>query len=118
MYWSGLPMVEIEHEVFDIEDLFLSGKDKKTKIIITIEGKGDFKAFITPVTYGQIKRLRTTDENEMADYVLQNHFFKADESKLSVDELDLLPAGVLKGVVETIMDLSGLNISDDDIKRF
>ena len=110
--------MEIEHEVLDIEDLFLSGKDKKTKIIITIEGRGDFKAYVTPVTYGQIKRLRTTDENEIADYVLQNHFFKADETKLTIGELDLLPAGVLKGVVETIMDLSGLNITGEDIKRF
>lgn len=112
-------MVEIEHEVLDIEDLFLTGKDKKTQIIITLEGKGEFKAYITPVTYGQIKKLgRTTDENEIADYVLQNHFFKADESKLTVEELDLLPAGILKGVVETIMDLSGLNISNEDIKTF
>lgn len=112
-------MVEIEHEVLDIEDLFLTGKDKKTQIIITLEGKGEFKAYITPVTYGQIKKLgRTTDENEIADYVLQNHFFKADESNLTVEELDLLPAGILKGVVETIMDLSGLNISNEDIKTF
>ena len=50
-------MVEIEHEVLDIEDLFLTGKDKKTQIIITLEGKGEFKAYITPVTYGQIKKL-------------------------------------------------------------
>ena len=111
-------MVEIEHEAMDIEELFLTGKDKKTEIIITIEGRGDFKAFITPVTYGQIKKIQAKDENEIADYVLQNHFFKADESKLTVEELDLLPAGVLKGVVETIMDVSGLNITDKDIKRF
>lgn len=112
-------MVEIEHEVLDIEELFLSGKDKKTQIIITIEGRGDFKAYVTPVTYGQIKKMgRTSDENEIADYVLQNHFFKMSESKFTVEELDLLPAGVLKAVVETIMDLSGLNITEEDIKRF
>ena len=112
-------MVEIEHEVLDIEDLFLKDKNEKTQIIITIEDRGDFKAYITPVTYGQLKNLgRSTDENEIADYVLQNHFFKADKTKLSIDELNMLPAGVLKGVVETIMDISGLNITEEDIKRF
>ena len=111
-------MVEIEHEVMDIEDLFLTGKEKKTQIIITIQGRGDFKAYVTPVTYGQIKKLQTRDENEIADYVLRNHFFKADESKLTSEELDLLPAGILKSVVETIMDISGLNITEEDIKRF
>lgn len=110
--------VEIEHEVLDIEDLFLQGKDKKTQIIITIEGRGDFKAYVTPVTYGQIKGLRTTDETEIADYVLQNHFFKSDETTFTVEELDILPVGVLKEVVQTIMALSGLNISEDDVKTF
>jgi hypothetical protein len=40
------------------------------------------------------------------------------EETFTVDELNLLPAGVLKGVVETIMKLSGLNIKDEDIKVF
>ena len=112
-------MVEIEHEVMDIEDLFLTGKDKKTQIIITIEGKGDFKAYVTPVTYGQVKKLeRTSDESEIVDYILKNHFFKSNETNFTTDEIDLLPAGVLKGVAETIMELSGLNITNDDIKTF
>lgn len=110
--------MEIEHEVLDIEDLFLTGKDKKTNIIITVEGRGDFKALITPVTYGQIKKLQTTDENEIADYVLKNHFFKPKGTGFTEEELDLLPAGILKAVVETIMDISGLNITDKDIKTF
>ena len=110
--------MEIEHEVLDIEDLFLTGKDKKTTIRITIEGRGEFQALVTPVTYGQVKKLGQTSENEVADYVLTNHFFKMNEETFTVDELNLLPAGVLKGVVETIMKLSGLNITDEDIKVF
>lgn len=111
-------MVEIEHEVMDIEDLFITGKDKKTGIIITIEDRGEFQAYITPVTYGQIKRLDNMTENEIADYVLTNHFFKTNGENLTESELELLPAGVLKGVVETIMKLSGLDITSDDIKTF
>lgn len=110
--------MEIEHEVLDIEDLFLTGKDKKTTIRITIEGRGEFQALITPVTYGQVKKLGRTSENEVADYVLTNHFFKMNEETFTVEELNLLPAGVLKGVVEVIMKLSGLNITDEDIKVF
>ena len=111
-------MVEIEHEAMNIEDLFLTGKDKKTKIIITIEGKGDFQAQITPVTYGQIKNLDSMSEEEVAVYVLTNHFFKMDNTKFTSKELDYLPAGVLKSVAETIMDLSGLGITSEDIRVF
>ena len=110
--------MEIEHEVLDIEDLFLSGKDKKTKIIITLPGKGDFKAYITPVSYGQVKKLDKMSEEEITEYVLTNHFFKGSGEKLSASELELLPAGVLKGVAETIMDLSGLNTTNDNIRVF
>lgn len=111
-------MVEIEHEVMDIEDMFLKGKDNKTKIIISLEGKGDFQAYITPVTYGQVKKLDKMNEEEVADYVLTNHFFKSNGDTLSSSELELLPAGVLKGVAETIMDLSGLNTTNDNIRVF
>jgi hypothetical protein len=110
--------MEIEHEVLDIEDLFLSGKDKKTKIIITLPGKGDFQAYVTPVSYGQVKKLDRMSEEEIADYVLTNHFFKSNGDNLSASELELLPAGVLKGVAETIMDLSGLNTTNDNIRVF
>ena len=110
--------MEIEHEVMDIEDLFLTGKDKKTEIIITIEGRGDFKALVTPVTYGQVKKLETTDEAEITEYVLTNHFFKPNGDKLTSKELDMLPAGVLKSVSDVIMELSGLKISDEDIQVF
>ena len=111
--------MEIEHEVFDIEELFIEGKDKITQIRITIDNR-EFKAYVEAVTYGELKKMgRTTDENEIADYVLQNHFFRNENGdKFAVDELDLLPAGVLKGVVEAIMDLSGLNITEEDIKTF
>jgi len=40
------------------------------------------------------------------------------EETFTVDELNILPAGVLKGVVEVIMKLSGLNITDKDIEVF
>ncbi len=111
-------MVEIQHETMDIEDLFITGKDKKTEIIITIQGKGDFKALVTPVTYGQVKQLDKMSEEEVGDYVLTNHFFKSNESKFTKEELDLLPAGVLKAVSQTIMELSGLDISNEDIQVF
>ena len=112
--------MEIEHEVLSIEELFLEGKDTNMRIIITIQNRGDFEAYVTPVTYGQIKKMqRTSDENEIADYVLQNHFFKNKQGdSFTVEELNLLPAGVLKGVVEKIMDISGLNLTDEDIRTF
>ena len=111
--------MEIEHEVFDIEELFLDGKDNKTPITITV-GERNFRAYVTPVTYGEIKQIeRGKDENEIADYVLQNHFFKAkDKTPFTVKQLDILPGGVLKGVVDAIMEISGLNISQEDIKTF
>ena len=111
-------MVEIEHEVMDIEDLFLTGKDKKTEIIITINGRGEFKALVTPVSYGEIKKLDKMSEEEIANYVLTNHFFKPNGENLTSSELDLLPAGILKAVSETIMKLSGLDISNEDIQVF
>ena len=111
-------MVEIQHEEMDIEDLFINEKDKKIKIIISIEDRGDFRAYVTPVTYGQVKQLSRMNEDQVSDYVLTNHFFKSNEDLFSAKELDLLPAGVLKGVVETIMDLSGLNITNEDIQVF
>lgn len=111
--------MEIVHEVMDIEDLFIKGKDNKVQIILTIEGKGDFKAYVSPVTYGQIKNIEnTTDEVAIASYVLSNHFFKGNGEAFTKKELDYLPAGVLKAVVSTIMDISGLNISDEDIRVF
>ena len=111
--------MEIEHEVFDIEDLFIEGKDKITQIKITIDNK-QFKAYVEAVTYGELKKMeRTTDEKEIVDYILQNHFFRNENGdKFTIEELNLLPAGVLKGVVEAIMDLSGLNITEEDIKTF
>ena len=98
---------------------FLEGKDNKTPITITV-GERNFRAYVTPVTYGEIKQIeRGKDENEIADYVLQNHFFKAkDKTPFTVKQLDILPGGVLKGVVEAIMEISGLKISQEDIKTF
>ena len=112
--------MEIEHEVLSIEDLFLDGKDTNMRILITIPNRGDFEAYVTPVTYGQIKKMtRTSDENEIADYVLQKHFFRNKQGDpFTVKELNLLPAGVLKGVVNTIMEISGLNLTDEDIRTF
>ena len=111
-------MVEIQHEEMSIEDLFITGKDTKTKIIITLPDRGDFSAYITPVTYGQVKKLDKMSEEEITEYVLTNHFFKPNGESLSSSELDLLPAGILKAVSETIMKLSGLDISNEDIQVF
>lgn len=110
-------MVEIEHEEMNIEDLFVHDKDDKIKIGIHLK-RGDFTAYITPVTYGEIKKLQGMDEQEITDYVLSNHFFKPNGENLIQKELDLLPVGVLKGVAETIMELSGLNITNEDIQVF
>jgi hypothetical protein len=110
-------MVEIEHEEMNIEDLFIHEKDEKIKICIKLK-RGDFTAYITPVTYGEIKKLQGMDEQEITDYVLSNHFFKPNGENLIQKELDLLPVGVLKGVAETIMELSGLNITNEDIQVF
>jgi hypothetical protein len=110
--------MEIEHEELGIEDLFLTDKDDKIKIIITIEDRGDFKAYVTPVSYGEIKKIERASEVEIADYVLTNHFFKGNEERFTSKELELLPAGVLRSVAEKIMELSGLNISNEDIKTF
>lgn len=111
-------MVEIEHEVMDIEELFITGKDKKTRIVISIEDRGDFQAYITPVAYGQIKKLGRMEEEEIADYVLTHHFFKTNGETLTTNELELLPAGVLKSVTEKIMDISGMGITNEDIRVF
>ena len=51
--------MEIEHEELGIEDLFLQDKDDKIEILITIEGIGKFKAYVTPVAYGDIKKIET-----------------------------------------------------------
>lgn len=110
--------MEIEHEVLGIEELFLSDKDDKIPILIKVEDTGEFKAHITPVSYGQIKKIERKPEEEIAEYILTNHFFKSDESKFTNEELDLLPGGVLKGVVEKIMALSGMDISHEEIKSF
>lgn len=111
-------MVEIKHEEMSIEDLFITEKDQKIKIIISIENRGDFRAYVTPVTYGQTKKLNRMSDDQIAEYVLTNHFFKSDGNLFTSEELELLPAGVLKGVSETIMELSGLNISNEDIQVF
>ena len=110
-------MVEIEHEEMNIEDLFIHDKDDKIKIRISLS-QGDFRAYVTVVTYGQTKQLDRMNEDQVAEYILTNHFFKGDKQPFSAKELELLPAGVLKGVVETIMTLSGLDISNDDIQVF
>ena len=110
--------MEIEHEELGIEDLFLQDKDDKIEILITIEGIGKFKAYVTPVAYGDIKKIERKSEDESAEYVLTNHLFKGNGEQFTSKELELLPAGVLKGVSEKIMDLSGMNISNEDIKTF
>ena len=51
--------MEIEHEELGIEDLFLQDKDEKIEILITIPDRGKFKAYVTPVTYGQEIRGRS-----------------------------------------------------------
>jgi hypothetical protein len=110
-------MVEIQHEEMGIEDLFIQDKDEKIKIRITLD-QGDFRAYVTVITYGQAKQLDRMNEDQVADYILTNHFFKGNEQPFSAKELELLPAGVLKGVVETIMKLSGLDITEEDIQVF
>ena len=110
--------MEIEHEVLGIEELFLEGKDKKVDVIIDIPDRGRFKAIVEPVTYGQVKKMERWSEKEIEDYILSNHLYKADGENLTNAELDLLPAGVLKAIAEKIMSLSGLDLSDEDVKRF
>ena len=109
--------MEIEREERGIEDLFLQDKDEKIKIGIPLDNE-DFYAYVTVVTYGQSKQLERMNEEQIADYILTNHFFKGNKEPFSAKELELLPPGVLKGVVEIIVELSGFNVTSEDIQVF
>lgn len=109
--------MKIESEIYDIEDLLLADEDDKTELLIPINGK-KYRMLISKVNYGEIKKIERFSDEEKANKILQNHLFNGKGESIGGDLINKFPVGLIKLISDEILEISGMNISKEDIEDF
>ena len=110
--------INLEHEELNLEDLIIMGDDKKIPIEIEFPtGTGEMvkaKALIKQLTMGELDDVKVINDNPFAAnlLVLELALFKSNGENFSIDELKLLPIGVVNAIAAKVMEISGVNLEE------
>lgn len=108
----------------NLEDLLILGDDKKIPIEITFPkpdgGKVKAKALIKQLTLKELDSLQLNNPNgfETNIVILERALFKQNGEHFKRDELLTLPLGVVNGISEKIMEVSGVEIDGQRLRDF
>ena len=120
---NGEDIVELDGEL-NLEELIILGDEKKIPITITFpttEGKRiKAKAYVKQLTLKELDNIQNYRNNLLKSnlYILEKALFKQDGSNFTKEELLVLPIGVVNAIGEKIMELSGVDLPDLDVKDF
>jgi len=110
--------INLSHEELNLEDLIIMGDDKKIPIEIEFPmPNGDMvkaKALIKQLTMGELDDVKVVNDNPFAAnlLVLELALFKSNGEHFSIDELKLLPIGVVNAIAAKVMEISGVNLEE------
>ena len=110
--------IKLDHEELNLEDLIIMGDDKKIPIEIEFPtGTGEMvkaKALIKQLTMGELDDVKVINDNPFAAnlLVLELALFKSNGEHFGIDELKLLPIGVVNVIAAKIMEISGVNLEE------
>lgn len=110
--------MDIEFEHRGIEELLTSDNDEFIPVTVTLKGKGEFLAYITPLKYGDLPRDTNMDDYKMGQKVLLEHIFKSDKTPFKASELEKLPIGWVSEFVGAIKQISGFEEDEKTVKDF
>ena len=125
-----LPMTQFDDDInlkvdeFDLEDLIILGDDKKIPIHITFprtDGtKVKAKALIKQLTLKELDNLRITgtDVWETNIIILQRALFKTNGENFNEEEISVLPVGVVNAISNKILELSGVEFTNQQLRDF
>ena len=119
-----LKRVEVEAEEVPLEDLIILGNNKKIPIHIMFPqedgSKQKSKAFVKQLTLKELEGLNFNGKNmsSLNRKILQKAFFKTTGENFSIAELNALPVGVVNAVSTTILELSGVDTNNNQLKDF
>ena len=115
-------IIKLDHEELNLEDLIIMGDDKKIPIEVefpTADGKMvKARALIKQLTMGELDDVKLINDNPFAAnlLVLELALFKSNGEHFSMDELKLLPIGVVNAIASKIMEISGVNLEEQAMK--
>ena len=106
--------VNIEVDEINLEDLIVLGEDTKIPISIEYPRKDGTvikaKAYVKQLTLKELKGFNVNKSNllESAMEILTKTLYKSDNTVYDMDEILVLPVGVVQALAEKILDLSGV----------
>ena len=112
------PKIMVEET--NLEDLILLGEDKLINIKIeypTEKGNVKTKAKIKQLTVKELKNLPLNKDLDITVVIqiLQKSLFKQDETPFDKELILKLPVGVATIIAEQILEISGVDKTDDDM---
>ena len=116
--------VILEIDEMNLEDLIVLGDDKKIPIEITFPNndgnKVRAKALIKQLTLKEMEGIQIgrNDVVKANLIVLERALFKSDGSHFNDDELNSLPIGVVNAIAAQIMEVSGVEFSNQRLGDF
>ena len=121
---NELNKVSVEAEEVGLEELIILGEEKKIPIDITFPNSDGTttkaRALVKQLTLKEIDNLKINSRQlgTMNRAVLKTALFKTNGEKFTVDELNVLPIGVVTAIANQIMELSGVEINKDELINF
>lgn len=115
--------INLSHEELNLEDLIIMGDDKKIPIEIEFPtANGDMvkaKTLIKQLTLGEFDdiKLKSNSLLESNILILKLGLFKSNGEHFTIDEMKVLPIGVVRAIAEKIMEISGITPEIDDKLR-
>ena len=106
--------VNIELDEINLEDLLVLGEDTKIPISIEYPRKDGTvikaKAYVKQLTLKELKGFNVNNSNllESAMEILTKTLYKSDNTVYTMDEILVLPVGVVQALAEKILELSGV----------
>ena len=121
---NELNKVSVEAEEVGLEELIILGEEKKIPIHITFPNTDGTvtkaSALIKQLTLKELDNLNINRRQlgAMNRAVLKIALFKTNGEKFTIDELNVLPIGVVNAVATKILELSGVELDKDELTNF
>ena len=111
-------LATVEHEEVSLEDLLVLGEEKHIPIHITFpnpdgESTSKAKALIKQLTLKELDNLKINNNIASSNMsILERALFKQNGDTFTRKELEVLPLGVVNAIATKILEVSGVDLSE------
>lgn len=116
-------LIELDGEL-NLEDLIILGDDSKIPIRITFpkaDGTSvEAKALVKQLKVQELENIKVKRDNawKYSIAVLEKSLFKQDGTSFNTREIRALPLGVADAIAKKVMELSGVEVTDQKLVDF